>query len=159
RIFGDVFYYLMLWSLCITGLVVISVLWTGALLLAPRLRPPAAARGQRAGWAAIVAFMLAIVTLFSYDAAYAQMPLAKFGEALGGVMPPTITALHADRAARSARGHEGRYLVTWVDPIDLGGRGFAFLNELERVGFDVGAFPAYRVAVRDHRVVQPKDAL
>jgi hypothetical protein len=51
------------------------------------------------------------------------------------------------------------FLVTWSDPIALGGRGFAFLNELERDGFDIGAPALYRAAVTDHRVLAPKDAL
>jgi hypothetical protein len=50
------------------------------------------------------------------------------------------------------------FLVTWSDPIALGSRGFAFLNELERDGFDVGTSAFNRAAVLDHRVVAPAGA-
>jgi hypothetical protein len=160
RIFGDVFFYLMLWSLCITGLMMIATVWTAGVLVAPLLTSAGARRALRWATAAIAALGLLFTGWFSYDAAYAQMPLSRFGNTLGGVLPSTIAALHSADALRKASGATGdRYLVTWFDPIDLGGRGFAFLNELERAGFHVGAPATERAAVTQHRVLDPKDAV
>jgi hypothetical protein len=61
-----------------------------------------------------------------------------------------------DRQQRDA--HPGGYLVTWDDPMTVGARGYALLNELERHGFDAGTTAINRVGVRTHRVMNPKDA-
>ncbi|MCU1430374.1 MAG: hypothetical protein JWL83_4374 [Actinomycetia bacterium] len=158
RIFGDVFFYLMLWSFAITALLIVAIGWTIGVLVGERAPDAFARRGLAFGTGAIVASLILFAGWFSWDAAYSQMPLANLGGALGGVMHPTIAALHADNAVRARNHVAGTYLVTWSDPVAIGARGFAFVNELERAGFDIGASKAYEVAVRAHRVVDPQHA-
>jgi hypothetical protein len=161
RIFGDVFFYLMLWSLCITGLMLIATLWTAGVMVEPLLGSARARRSLRWVTAATAAIGLVFTGWFSFDAAYAQMPLSRFGNTLGGLLPSTVAALHAADAARASSGASSgdRYLVTWFDPVDLGGRGYALLNELERAGFNVGAPAVEHAGVTEHRVLDPKDAV
>jgi hypothetical protein len=157
RIFGEVFYYLMLWSFAVTALLLVAVGWTAGSLWSSGA-PHSLGRLLTAGAALSAAVLLVFSGWFAWDAAYAQMPLSNYGTALGGVMPDAISALHADEAARAHAGTAGPYLITWNDPVAIGARGFAFLNELERAGFDVGAIKPYEVAVRSHRVLDPSQA-
>jgi hypothetical protein len=92
---------------------------------------------------------------FAFDNRNAEMPLQHLGDGIGGVLPPTEKALRVFEHA----GTHKPFLVTWADPIALGARGFAFLNELERAGFDVRASSLYRTAVTGHRVVEPGGAV
>jgi hypothetical protein len=147
RIFGEVFFYLMLWSLATAALMLVAIGWS---VVAALGRAPV----RDTVTAALAATTIVFVVLFALDAHDARMPLADLGRGLAGVLPPTEAALHRMDANRDGR----RYLVTWDDPIALGGRGFAFLNELERAGFDVGAAPQYRTAVTGHRIAEPRDA-
>ena len=52
-----------------------------------------------------------------------------------------------------AGGRDGRYLVTWTDPVAIGAPGFGLLLELERQGFDVGVTEAYGTGAVEHRVM------
>jgi hypothetical protein len=73
---------------------------------------------------------------------------------LGEVVQPTVDAIE-DGAVPGGR--DGTYLVTWVDPVNLGGPGMGMLLELERRGFDARAPEAVRLAVRPHRVARLQD--
>jgi hypothetical protein len=75
------------------------------------------------------------------------------------VLQPAIATQKADNAARARAHRPGKYLVTWSDPVAIGSRGIAFVNELERAGFDIGAPSVYAVMVRGHRVLDPAHAV
>jgi len=55
-------------------------------------------------------------------------------------------------------GRDGRYLISWSDPINLGTQGWGLLNELERRGFHVGTLAVYRSVATPHRVMDPAQA-
>ncbi len=152
RIFGKVWYYLMLWA------------W-GTAALAParrrldgRGRParPGAARDAPAGLAAprsspgssssgvsTVAFTAAAVD--------APPPSATESSILGGLLPGTVAAL--ERGDGAAVGRDGRYLVTWTDAYYFGSQGYGLVSELERDGFDARAEEHRHVPITDHRVI------
>ena len=75
----------------------------------------------------------------------------QFSEVIG----PTVAAIEDGTVPG---GPDGAMLVTWSDPVSLGGPGFSLLDELERRGYDVGFTEDYRLSVRDHRVTDPDEA-
>jgi hypothetical protein len=128
RIFGFVWYYLLLWAWGITALILLAVVWTVAVLVGRRLDDGRRERAARAGTVAVGAATLVIVALFAVDATDTDLAVPRLSETLGEISAPTADALADD----------GSYLVTWEDPVAIGSQGWGLLNELDRRGFDVG---------------------
>ena len=154
RIHGFVWYYLVLWAWGITAFMLLAIGWTASLVVARRLESAARARLASAGSVALVAVVIVSTASFTVDAARAEDPAPRLSTTLGKLVPPTADAL----ARRSPNGRNGRYLVTWFDPVSIGAQGFGLLNELERRGFHVGARKIFLAGVRSHRVLDPADA-
>ncbi len=156
RIFGVLWYYLVLWAWGVDVLMVVAVGWTLAVLIGGRLGPGPRSRAATAGAAVLVAATVVLTVLFGIDAARVEFPTPRLSATLGAVIPPTVRAL--DRQPGLHSGRAGRYLVTFGDPASLGAQGFGLINELEREGFDVGAPALYRGPVTPHRVLSSRDA-
>ncbi len=162
RIFGFVWYYLVLWAWGLCALVLVAIAWTTTLVLADRLdgRDGRARvdrrRAGRAAAASLVALTVAMAALFAVESASVDVPAAQRSEVLGRMVPPTVQALAS--GGLPGGGRNGRYLVTWVDPVHIGAHAYGLLNELERAGFDVGVINGYRAAATEHRVREPADA-
>ena len=143
RIFGKVWYYLMLGSWGTAALVVLSVGWTAWTLLgrqrAERLARPAMAAG--------VAVAMVASTVLAIEAATVDPPAPQLSEVLAAVVPATAAALD----------ERDRYLVTWDDSFYIGSQGYGLVNDLERLGFDVGVLDTWRVPVTHHRVYDAGD--
>lgn len=159
RIFGVVWYYLTLWAWGLTALVMLAVGWTAVVAVqrwwARRdQRPPALARAGLA--AAGVATVVVLTVASTVDATDADPPQPYVSRTLAGLVAPTVDGLR-DSSVEGA-GPEGRYLLTWVDPLALGSIGFGFLNELERSGVDVGVSPGFKNPVGGHRLREPDEA-
>ena len=146
QITGPVWYWLVLWAHGVTAVALLAIVWS-VRSLAPRL-PLLARVPAGVGVAAAGAVLVALVVSLTYDAATAEIPNREQSDMLGALVPATAAALDPD----------GRYLVTWRDPIELGIAGFGLLNELERRGFQVGAEPVFSVEVTPRRVVYPEAA-
>jgi len=153
RVHGFVWYYLFLWAWGITALLLLSIGWTASLVVGRRLGPVPRARLATGGSVALLCAVIVSTTAFTFDAARAEDPAPRLSATLGKLVPPT-----ADALARRPQGRNGRYLVTWFDPVSIGAQGFGLLNELERRGFDVGARKIYLAGVRSHRILDPSDA-
>lgn len=168
RVFGGTWYYLALWAWGITGLMLVATVWTVAAALASRgdpadaggSRPPAGRRaaGRRAlaATGALAAVLLVWTALFTADATDAEVPVASQSRQLGRLAPDTIAAL--DTGEAPGGGQDGRYLVTWTDPVAIGATGFGLLLELEREGFDVGVPEFHATGAVPHRVLELEDA-
>ena len=154
RIHGFVWYYLALWAWGITALLLLAIGWVAALVVGRRVGPDARARLATAGSAALVGVVVVSTASFTVDAARAEIPAPRLSATLAELVPPTAEAL----AGRAPEGRDGRYLVTWFDPVSIGAQGFGLLNELERRGFDVGARKTFVAGTRSHRVLDPSDA-
>ena len=128
RIFGFVWYYLLLWAWGITALMLLAVVWTVAVMVGRRLDDRRRKRAARDGTVAVGAFALVMVALFAVDAADTDLAVPRLSQTLGEISAPTADALADD----------GTYLVTWEDPVAIGSQGWGLLNELDRRGFDVG---------------------
>lgn len=155
QILGELWYYLALWAWGIAALVVVSTVWTFAAYV-HRQRPEAPAGLVRAGAAAVGLVFVAWTAMFVNDAAHAEEPAARQSLMLSQLAPPTADALARDVAG--AGGRDGRYVVTWSDPVAIGATGFGLFLELERQGFDVGVTEPYARGAVEHRVMDPGDA-
>jgi hypothetical protein len=156
RIFGVLWYYLVLWAWGVDVLMVIAVGWAVVAAVGRRLGPGRRRQAATAGGLALAAFTVVLTALFAIDAASVEFPTPRLSATLGAVVTPTARAL--DHHVGPSTGHAGRYLVTFGDPASLGAQGFGLINELERLGYDVGAPAGYRGPVTPHRVRLPADA-
>jgi hypothetical protein len=156
RIFGYLWYYLVLWSWALTALMFLAVGWTVAVLVARRVGAERRVRLARTGSFALGAVVVVMVVLFTVDASDVESPDPRVSLALGQLVRPTVRALDAGDVPGGGR--DGRYQVTWVDTVNIGGPGYGLLNELEREGFDVGLPDVYSAIVTTDRVLDAKDA-
>jgi hypothetical protein len=159
RIFGPPWYYLMLWAWGTAVLAMVAVAATALRLVADPLvaRLPADRRGA-ARWAG--AGVLGLVVLVPTVLAARTEPDRDFmgaglSDQVGEVLGPVLRAIEDGEVDG---GPDGTFLVTWADPVNLGGQGQGLMLELEREGIDVKAIEAMRLGVRDHRVVEPGEA-
>ena len=179
RIFGELWYYLALWAWGICALVLVATVWSYGALVASRQAgqapaqasaPERAAGGRgrvaavladagrtaRVATGALVAVLVVWTAMFTVDAADAEEPAVAQGRLLARLAPDTVGSLAADTAGTGGR--QGRYLVTWTDPVAIGATGFGLLLELERQGFDVGVPEVHGRGAVEHRVLDPADA-
>ena len=150
RIFGKVWYYLTLWAWTTTTLLVVSVLWTLAVVLRDRIGDHPARRPR-----ALLAAISGVAVVGSYGALMveafgARAPEQHLSDTLAEITGPTADALAS--GAGVATGREGTYVVTWNDASNFGSQGYGLVNELERRGFDVGVPYTWRVPVTIQRV-------
>jgi hypothetical protein len=149
RIFGFVWYYLLLWAWGLAALMLLAIGWTAVELLRGRTKL------ARPGLAVLATIMLAFTTLFAVDAARVDVQSPRINETLGALAQPTADAL----AQREKDGAHGPYLVTWLpDPEAIGSQGFGLLNELARRGFDVRAPTVFRPGATRYHVIDPAEA-
>jgi hypothetical protein len=143
RIFGQLWYYLMIWAWGITSLIVVATVWTAAEAVSRR-------RGGKArfGPIALTAVTLVSALIFSVDAADAEPPAQPLSRTMSALVPDAVEDLDRDAT----------YLVTWTDALYIGSQGIALLNELERNGFEVGAIAPWGVPSTRHRVMEPDEA-
>jgi hypothetical protein len=159
RIIDVPWFYLHLWGMGTTALLVLATGWTAVELLADRFPTAGASSADPRGRAlagGLVAALLVVTGMFAFDAAYTEVPAARLTRTLRGVAPDAVAALTADDAPGG--GPDGRYLVRWVDPIAIGEHGWGLFDELERVGLDVYVDPASATGAGDHRVLDEADA-
>ncbi len=163
RIVGPPWFYLHLWGMGTTLLLVLALLWT---LFATAGRPlivdagPAATsrwrgRERPVAVAALAAVVLVVTGLFAVDAGSTDVPSARLTRTLRHVAPDTVAALTADGAPGG--GEDGRYLVRWVDPLGIGEHGWGLVDEMERAGLHVFVDTRNAVPARFHRLLEGKE--
>jgi hypothetical protein len=160
RVFGGVWYYLALWAWGITALMLVAIVWTIGAALAARGAWPSALQGTHrvalAGTLALALVLGVFTAMFTVDASHAEVPAASLSRQLSRLAPGTVAAL--DSGDAPGGGPDGRYLVTWTDPVGIGATGFGLLLELEREGFHVGVPAFHATGAVPHRVLDPADA-
>ncbi|HUP84184.1 MAG TPA: hypothetical protein VM143_00830 [Acidimicrobiales bacterium] len=154
RIFGDLWYYLMLWAWGVTALLVVAVVWTVVLAFGDRIRSDA--RLPRLAASALAATVVVSAILFAVDATAARPPAPRLSSTLGAVTGPTASALRAGVGA--ADGVGGRYVITWEDALHIGSEAYGLVNELERRGFTVGMTSGLVVPNTKYRTIDPATA-
>ena len=162
RIFGEVWFYLALWAWGTTALMVLAIGWTALTVVAARRHPGGNPTGTGltpygpAGAVVLAGVIVAWAALFTADATRTEVPAADLSALVRAVAPDTVAALDAPGAPGGGR--EGTYLVTWTDPVAMGGPAEGLLLELERQGFDARGLPPNEVALRAHRIAEPDEA-
>jgi hypothetical protein len=155
RIFGFVWFYLLLWAWGVVALAILAIVWTVAELVrtrAPRAEP---ARASRLVPLALGAAAVAVTALFVVDAADVDVQARRINDTLGELVPPTAAAL----TELGESGQDGPYIVTWLpDGLAIGAQGFGMLNELDRLGFDVRADLPHRPGATRYHVMKLADA-
>jgi hypothetical protein len=180
RIIGVPWFYLHLWGMGTTLLMVLATLWTGfAAAGRPLFVPTADAadaadadgpepapaptrwahRERRVVVAGLLAALLVVTGMFTDDAAHTEIPVPRLTRTLRHVAPDTVADLTAPDAPGG--GKNGRYLVQWIDPIGIGEHGWGLLDELERHGLHVYVDTSNAVPARFHRLLegQPPTAI
>jgi hypothetical protein len=156
NILGYLWFYLVLWSWSITVLMVLATAWVIALVVArwapDDLRPKLAALG----WAAVAAVLVVAFVSFTLDSADAQSPDFQRSEMLRVLVPPTAKKLALPGAIGGGR--DGRYLITWTDPVSIGAGGFGLVNALDARGFHVGVGPEFDSSMTHGRSFPRSDA-
>lgn len=155
RIFGFVWYYLLLWAWGLAALVLLAIGWTVVATARRRGEDLAAIGPARVGTVvACVAVLGGYAVALGLDAAGTDVPEPVVNETLGRLVDPTTAAL--ERLEEG--GWEGPVLVTWLpDPLSIGGQGFGMLNELRREGFDARARTVHRPGATRYHVAEPED--
>jgi hypothetical protein len=157
RVVGDRLSYLFFWVWGLSALMVFAIAWTAFALVKQRRSAGSVVRLVSTVIAVLLAVVLIMGAFTTGAATGAQIDDSRLSHELGELVGPTVTALRSGRVA--GHGRDGRYLVTWVDPLNFGLQGFGLMNELERAGFQVGTRDFYRAAVTPHRVLEPADAI
>lgn len=152
KIFGPLYAYLVLWAWGVAGLLFIGVGSTLAVAVTRRLQGPRRERAGLVATAVLAAVTVLVAGAFTVSASSVKFRAQRQSDILRLVVGPTATALGTGRVPGGGR--QGRYLVTWTDPISIGTQGFGLLSELERRGFHVGAEEVHGPGVTPHRVLK-----
>lgn len=161
RILGVTWFYLTLWAYGTAVLAIVAVVATVATAVAARRQAgpsgsaPRAARTDRAALAALGLAVVVPTVLLAWHAPDTEDTDAVASEQLGRIMPAVVDAIDDGTVPG---GHDGTFLITWVDPVNLGGQGLGLMLELERQGFDARSLDVTALSVRDHRVTTRTEA-
>lgn len=156
-IHGMPYPYLFLWAWASAVLMILASAWT----LSSWWRSSGGDRGRavlgRVGPAAAAALVLfAFTGVAVYRGARIHPAASDSSRALGRVASPAIESL--ERSAVPGLGRDGRYLVTWRDPMSIEGQGWGLANEMLRAGLDVGLPPVYARNLAGDRARTPSEA-
>ena len=160
NIMGIPWYYLSLWGYGTAALAVVAAIATAARIVGANLAArDDADRWRRLSWvptAALVAAIAVPLLPVLRDAPSTEIhDQEAFSAEFAEVVHPTVDAIEDGTVPG---GPDGTFLVSWSDPVSLGGPGFSLVLELERRGYDAGASEDYRLSVRDHRVIAADEA-
>jgi hypothetical protein len=149
RVFGTVWFYLLLWAWGIAALMLFAIGWT-LVELWRRREPATTARLAPVGAYALATIALITSIAFAAQASRVTVQTPRVNDTLGAVVGPTASAL----ALWESRGGRGPYLVSWLpDAQAIGGAGYGLLNELARHGFDVRAGEVFRPGATRYHVI------
>ena len=156
RIFGTVWFYLMLWAWGLTALMLFAIVWSAVELVRVRMSDHRTTRDHelaRAGAAVLAAATLVASIVFAFQASSVTVQTPRINESLGALVGPTAAAL----TRLQHDGQRGPFLVTWLpDAQAIGSAGFGLLNELDRRGFDVRAEEAFRPGATRYHVIDAR---
>lgn len=141
RIFGFLWFYLVLWSWSVTVLMLVGIGWSVALAVGGRASKQSRGSLAAVGLGLVAVVMVVALASFTVESADAESPDPGLSEMLRLLVPPAAQKL--DAADVPGGGPDGKYLVTWTDPVSIGAAGFGLLDALDRRGFDVGVGPEF----------------
>ncbi len=152
RIFGDVWFYLLLWAWALAALLLFAIGWTVVAFVRTRLGDARAPNAARAGIAALAAAVVIATAVFALSASHVNVMSPRLNAELGALTSPTVAAL----AEARDNGQRGPYLVTWLPEAQaIGSEGYGLLNELLRHGFDAYAADVFQPGATRYHVILP----
>jgi hypothetical protein len=153
RIFGTVWFYLLLWAWGLVALILFVIGWTAVEVVRIRPRHEESRNLVPIGAGALAAVTVVAATVFAFQARSVTVQTPRLNNTLGALIGPTTAAL--DRI--ESGGERGPYLVTWLpDAQAIGSAGFGLLNELDRRGFDARAEEAFRPGATRYHVIDAR---
>lgn len=161
RIFGSLWWYLMLWAWGVAGLLALAIGWTVVELVRSR-RCTQDAEVRHDGGAlprsvlVLGGLTVAVSLLFAINALDAEPPAPRLSEGLAALVPATVEAL--EDGVGGATGRDGTYVVSWNDTVHIGSQAYGLVSELERRGFRAGMTTGLRVPLTRYRTFEPGDA-
>lgn len=142
KIYGDLYWYLMMWMWAICAGMVATIVWTVIEAVRRAELPAGVDRRVRLASSGVLAVgLVALFVSLTAQASRATIPDRNLSDQMAKLVPPTIAALRAGEPP--CDGTEGRYLVTWLDPVKIGSGGYTMLDTLDGAGFDVGLRPTF----------------
>jgi hypothetical protein len=158
RIIGPLWYWLVMWAWTITALMMLATGWALALLVAQRVGGSAAISARASVWATrgAVALIALCMALLGVDARHPEVQGPRLSRVLGGLVPDAVATLR--NGTLPGTGRNGRYLLTWTDPVLFDIKAWGVLNELTRAGFDVGVAPEFRAGATPYHLMDAGDA-
>lgn len=151
RIFGYVWFYLLLWAWVLLALMLFAACWSFVAVLAER-RPIERVRIERALVVVLIAAPLVLLASASVDALNVRDSTESSSEALGDLVKPTIRALNSGEVVGG--GKSGHYLVEQTYAFDFDETVKGFVDELERAGFKAGSSTGAEVKMTPERTMQ-----
>jgi hypothetical protein len=161
RIFGSLWWYLMLWAWGVALLLALAIGWTVVELVRSRRAPrDTGGRDETGGLPRSVLVLggltVAVSVLFAVNALDAEPPAPRLSEGLAALVPATVEAL--EDGVGGATGRDGTYVVSWNDTVHIGSQAYGLVSELERRGFRAGMTTGLRVPLTPYRTFEPGDA-
>lgn len=141
-IYGDLYWYLMMWMWTLCAAILASIVWVG--IEAVRRSSLAAEPRRKLRVASSGVLVVGLVTLFvstTVDATRAEIPDQGLSNQMAYIMPRTVAAIDDGKVPGDTG--EGRYLVNWNDPVRIGDAGYTLLNQLEAAGIPAGLRPYF----------------
>jgi hypothetical protein len=153
RIFGTVWFYLLLWAWGLAALMLLAIGWTAVEVVRQHRGPAANAKLASVGAAALAVVTLVVSIVFAFQASSVTVQSPRLNESLGALVGPTANALRG----LQRHGQRGPYLVTWLpDAEAIGSAGFGLLNELVGRGFDARAEEPFRPGATRYHVIDSR---
>jgi hypothetical protein len=156
RIFGFLWFYLVLWSWSITVLMLVAIGWSIALAVGGRVSKESRSTLAAVGLGLVAIVMVVALASFTVESADAESPDPGLSEMLRLLVPPATEQLESGDVPGG--GPDGRYIVTWTDPVSIGAAGFGLVDALDRRGFDVGVGPEFASSMASGRTFTRDEA-
>ncbi len=159
RVFGIVWYYLMLWLWAVALLAVAASIWSVVAWRSPPSDsagdPPTPPVRSRA-----VAGLVLLAALLSVRSAVVAPDTQPSDNRLSLVLDALMADTEAglDAGGGAATGRDGRYVVGFSDALHIGSQAYGLVSELERRGFHAYMEPFRSVPITGHRTLDAAHA-
>lgn len=163
KIYGDLYWYLMMWAWTLGVLMVGLILWTALEWYRARMSARADAdaadtaggvlRFDRAVTGVAMGCVALLFVAITVDAVDAKIPNLPLSNQMNVVVPEMVAAIRAGETPNDRK--TGMFVVTWNDPVNIGSPGYTVLDELQRRGIKSGLLPMFRGIVTDKELVFP----